>query len=282
MTRITRGLRRIAPFIPLWPDHLGPPPKLPEQPARSGKRQIVYIPSCVTRMLRVGRDNTVMDAMLSVTKKVGVDVILPENIHGACCGQLFSSKGYAEAYRYTANRMIESLWELSQQGRLPVVTDVSSCTYTMLQCREQLDPDNRTRFDALQILDAVDFLHDIVVPLSTDFRRTKEVVLHPVCSLHKMGSYGKLIAVARHFSAGVTVPIHAGCCGMAGDRGFLFPELTAAATRQEALEVGAAACHGHYSSAVSCELAMAEATGKAYASILRLADDALSATAGTE
>jgi D-lactate dehydrogenase len=159
------------------------------------------------------------------------------------------------------------LWELSQHGRLPVVIDVSSCTYTMLN--------DRKRFDGLQILDVVDFLHDLVLPLTTNVRRTLNVVLHPACSLLKMNTYGKFIAVARHFAAGVTVPMHAGCCGMAGDRGFFFPELTAAATDSEAAEVRSAAGDGYYSSAVSCELAMFEATGKAYSSIVRLADAAL-------
>jgi D-lactate dehydrogenase len=275
MTRATRMLRKIAPFIPLWPAQLSGAPGLPKGTAAEGERRIVYTPSCVTRLLRVGSQDTTMDVLLRVAKKVGIGVILPENIHGICCGQLFSSKGYAEAYRYTANRMWTLLWELSQQGKYPVVTDVSSCTYTMLQYREQLDRDNRVHFDTPQILDVVDFLHDMVMPLATDIRRTGNVVLHPVCSLHKMNNYGKLVAVARHFAAGVTVPLHAGCCGMAGDRGFFFPELTAAATRQEAKEVGAADYDGYYSSAVSCELAMSEATGEAYASILLLADKAL-------
>jgi D-lactate dehydrogenase len=95
-----------------------------------------------------------------------------------------------------------------------------------------------------------------------------------------MNSYGKFLTVARHFAAKVTVPLSGGCCGMAGDRGFLFPELTAAATADEAQEVNAATADGYYSSAASCELAMSEATGKPYASILRLAEKALSSPAG--
>jgi D-lactate dehydrogenase len=267
MTRMARGIRRLFPAFPVWPARLGGAPQLPKQAAGSGERQIVYVPSCVTRMLRVeGAENT-MDALLRVARKVGIGVILPDKMHGVCCGQLFSSKGFAAAYQYTADRMLALLWELSQQGRLPVLTDVSSCTYTMLN--------DRKRFDSLRILDVVDFLHDMVLPLATNIRRTQNVVLHPACSLHKMNTYGKFIAVARHFAAGVTVPVHAGCCGMAGDRGFLFPELTAAATDSEAAEVRGGAGDGYYSSAVSCELAMSEATGKAYSSIARLVDDAL-------
>jgi D-lactate dehydrogenase len=274
MTRMTQLFRKMAPGLPLWSVRLSGAPKLPKRVAMSGERQIVYIPSCVTRMLRVEGAESTVDALLSVATKVGIDVILPENIHGACCGQLFSSKGFATAYQYTADKMLALLWELSQEGRFPVVMDVSSCTYTMLN--------DRKRFDGLQILDVVDFLHDMVLPLATDIRRTENVVLHPVCSLHKMNTYGKFVAVARHFAAGVTVPLHAGCCGMAGDRGFFFPELTAVATADEAQEVGAMSFDGYYSSAASCELAMSEATGKAYESILRLADKALSARAGIE
>jgi D-lactate dehydrogenase len=101
------------------------------------------------------------------------------------------------------------------------------------------------------------------------------VVLHPVCSLQKMNKYEKFLAVARHFAATVTVPLHAGCCGMAGDRGFFFPELTIAATQREAAEVRDVPFEGHYSSAVSCELALAEATGREYVSIVHLVDRAL-------
>jgi len=47
----------------------------------------------------------------------------------------------------------------------------------------------------------------------------------------------KLEGISRACSDGVLIPIQAGCCGFAGDRGFLFPELTASAIRREAAEV---------------------------------------------
>jgi len=47
-------------------------------------------------------------------------------------------------------------------------------------------------------------------------------------------------------------------------------------------EVQGTTCDGYYSTAVSCELAMSEATGKAYASVLQLAERALSSPAGTQ
>ena len=276
MTRTTRLLRKIAPFVPQWPASLGRPAPLPAAITEGGKgRRVVYVPACVSRMLKVGKGDSTMDSFVQVAGKIGIGVIVPEKMHGMCCGQMFSSKGYAAAYRYTANRTVSLLWNLSEQGKHPVVLDVSSCTHSLLNCRDQLDSANQASYDALQILDVVDFLHDVVLPLATPVQKSGEVVIHPVCSLQKMGSYAKFVAVAQHFASKVTVPSRAGCCGMAGDRGFFFPELTAAATKPEAQEVAATHADGYYSSAVSCELALSAATGKGYASILQLAAKAL-------
>jgi D-lactate dehydrogenase len=62
---------------------------------------------------------------------------------------------------------------------------------------------------------------------------------------------------------------------MAGDRGFLFPELTASATLAEAGEVNSASYEGYYSSTKTCEMAMSEAVGKNYESVLYLVDEVI-------
>ena len=78
----------------------------------------------------------------------------------------------------------------------------------------------------------------------------------------------KLEGIASACSDGVLIPIQAGCCGFAGDRGFLFPELTASATRREAAELLAGRHDGYYSSSRTCEIAMTRATGRIYRSFL--------------
>ena len=72
----------------------------------------------------------------------------------------------------------------------------------------------------------------------------------------------------------MVIPRDAGCCGFAGDRGFLFPELTASATRREAAEVTAGAFDGHFSSSRTCELGVTRATGSVYRSFLYLLEAA--------
>jgi D-lactate dehydrogenase len=51
---------------------------------------------------------------------------------------------------------------------------------------------------------------------------------------------------------------------MAGDRGFLHPELTYCATKPEATEVKADGFDGYYSSSKTCEIALSDAVGKSY------------------
>jgi len=69
------------------------------------------------------------------------------------------------------------------------------------------------------------------------------------------------------------VPFMSGCCGMAGDRGFYYPQLTHHATLNEASEVLEKTYDGYYSSGKTCEMAMFDATGKNYQSVLYLLDE---------
>jgi D-lactate dehydrogenase len=114
----------------------------------------------------------------------------------------------------------------------------------------------------------------MVLPVTEPVTRKERIALHPVCSLEKMKTQGKFIQIAQRFAEAVDVPENAGCCGMAGDRGFLFPELTMSATANEADEVRGKSYSGYYSSTRTCEMAMSEAVKANYVSILYLVDEA--------
>ena len=66
------------------------------------------------------------------------------------------------------------------------------------------------------------------------------------------------------------MPAAAACCGFAGDRGMLHPELTASATRAEAAEVEGVVADAYASCNRTCELGMTRATGRPYQHILEL------------
>ncbi len=279
MTGLTRFLRRIIPPIPLWTAEISAPPKLgflkDFQSTAYADNTIIYFPSCISRTMGtyVGKEKNVMETFISICSKAKIPVRIAENIKGICCSQIYSSKGYTDANYYTANKIIDELWRTSQEGRFPVVTDVSSCTYTLQTLRAVLNKDSRDRFDRLKIMDSVDFLHDYIIPVAVAVQKKGSIAVHPVCSLQKMKTDEKFVNLARHFADQVMIPKHAGCCGMAGDRGFLIPELTSSATADEAHEVRQGNFEGCYASTKTCEMAMSQAVGKNYESILYLVDE---------
>lgn len=274
MRNITGGLRKIIPAVPLWSNQL--------QAAKgkikgSSAGSVVYFPTCINRMMGGAKDNkkSLPQTFMSVSAKAGIEVLVPDDINTSCCGQLFSSKGYHDAYVYTSNETVRKLWNWTSGGKLPVVLDVSSCTYTLQHCRTVLSDENKAYFDQMSIIDSIDYLYDHVLPLLKEIRKKNNIVLHPVCTLKKMGLENKLFQIADRFAHQVDIPLTVGCCGMAGDRGFLFPELTAAATAPEAGEVKGKEYEGYYSTAKTCEMAMSDAVSRNYESILYLADECL-------
>jgi D-lactate dehydrogenase len=282
MGKITGAFKKVFSSMPLWPPQLSHPPrlavlKLSATAKVEGKMAIVYFPSCISRVMGSyeGRQKNILETFMSICDKTGIGVKLIKDAHRSCCGQVFSSKGYAAAHQFKANEIVERLWASSEEGQLPVVIDVSSCAHTLHHARRVLTDSNKEKFDRLTILDSVEFLHDLVMPLANVKQKKSKIMLHPVCSLEKMKTTGKFIGVARHFAEEVRVPKYAGCCGMAGDRGFLFPELTASACSAEALEVKQEKYAGYYSSTKTCEMAMSAAVDENYESILYLVDEAL-------
>jgi D-lactate dehydrogenase len=66
----------------------------------------------------------------------------------------------------------------------------------------------------------------------------------------------------------VVQPVRATCCGMAGDRGMLHPELTRAATAEEAADLSGESHDAYLCTNRTCEIALQQGTGAAYESLL--------------
>jgi D-lactate dehydrogenase len=273
MFTITSAARKLIPSFPLWSSQLMKPVSI--QPQQPQQADVVYFVSCISRTMGSDADkkDSIVDVCRRLAKKANVRLLIPSNLHGACCAQPFASKGFTGAYRFFVNKTIATLWEWSRQGSLPVVLDITSCTHSIQTCRPYLTPENQQRFDQLTIMDSLQFATDILLPRLTITAKKNKAVFHPVCSLHKMDLNKKMMQLAAHTVENPVIPHTAGCCGMAGDRGFYYPGLTASATRAEAAEVKQADCHDCYSTAKTCEMALSEASGNNYRSIFYLLDE---------
>jgi hypothetical protein len=80
---------------------------------------------------------------------------------------------------------------------------------------------------------------------------------------------GRALAGFRPFLADTTVvPVGTTCCGTAGDRGLLHPELVVSATRDEKAGLEASAAQAYLSANRTCEMGLRHATGQPYESFI--------------
>jgi D-lactate dehydrogenase len=280
---LTDALHRLAPsLVPHVPPGLAlprPAPRLPPAADAIGARAVVYFPTCLTRILGPEPGQTMVPparAALESLRWAGFTVRYPDGLRGLCCGMPFASKAFSEAARAAAARTAEALWRASREGRDPVVTDASPCAGTLNDLALAfLRESGRT----LRVFDFASFWAREVLPgLPTPPRRPGTAVLHPTCSLVKAGGLGDLLTVATAHAERVVVPRSAECCGFAGDRGFLVPELTESATRAEAAEVRGlpeGSDTSLYSTCRTCEIGMTRAVGRPYLSVLHLVHRAI-------
>ncbi|HEX9385209.1 MAG TPA: FAD-linked oxidase C-terminal domain-containing protein, partial [Anaerolineales bacterium] len=240
-------------------------------------KQFIYFPSCIARQLGQPKsDNhlSLTQAFILITKRANINLQIPENISGTCCGMPFHSKGYTKAYQLSLHKAITRFSEWSEGGKYPIVIDTTSCTQTLRTCREDLNKEDKELWKKLTLLDSIEFLHDHVLPKLNIQPVDENVILHPNCSARKLGLDAKILSIAEQCAKSATIPLNLGCCGFAGDRGLLFPELTASATQKESAEVNEREYGGYYSSNIPCEIGMSEATGKDYTSIVYLVERA--------
>ncbi|MGC1853114.1 MAG: (Fe-S)-binding protein, partial [Solirubrobacterales bacterium] len=223
----------------------------------------VYVPSCTNRIFGHGP----LGPLVEVSRRAGLPLWIPAEVGGSCCGLPWSSKGFGDANRHKANEMVERLWLWSGEGELPIVIDAASCTHAIAEPGEGvLDEENAERLGRVTILDSVAWAHDRLLPHLEIAHRVNSATVHPTCATRQMGLAPRLRSLANALAEDVYVPPSATCCGFAGDRGLSNPELTAAATRDQAAELSGRHFDAHLSSNRTCEIGLTRATGESYES----------------
>jgi D-lactate dehydrogenase len=235
----------------------------------------VYLPACVNRIFGAADgERTVVEALVAISERAGKPVWIPPDVPGHCCATPWSSKGHPNAHAFMAAKTSESLWRWTDGGRLPVIVDASSCTGALRDEVPPALPENEAeRHRGLEILDSVEWVERLLADL--DVPRIRSLAVHPTCSTRHMDQTVMLQRVAEALAEDVYVPPSAYCCGFAGDRGMLHPELTAAATAPEAAEVNARQFDAYVSSNRTCEIGLQQGTGKPYRSVVQLVEEQL-------
>ena len=198
----------------------------------------------------------------SLARKAGLKFVIPQEIANLCCGTPWKSKGLTDGYEVIVDSTYAALFAASDSGRLPIVCENSSCTEGLIKAIQS------KANSPLKMIDSVDFAAKILLPKLDVARKLRSVALHPTCSSTLLGANKNLEALAHAISAHVTIPLEWGCCAFAGDRGMLYPELTASATKSEATSLKGQDFDAYLSTNLTCEIGMSRATGHTYKHIL--------------
>ena len=118
-------------------------------------------------------------------------------------------------------------------------------------------------------------MKDYILPKAERIRPKNRILLHPTCACRIMELVPAMLEIAHQCAKDVVLPENWGCCGASGDRGFIFPELSDSATRDERDEIGHESFDGCYSLARTCEIAMQDHIEQPYESIVYLVDETI-------
>ncbi|MFC4554031.1 FAD-binding and (Fe-S)-binding domain-containing protein [Georgenia faecalis] len=250
-------------------------------PAATEPVDVVFFPACIGSLFAPeGEGQGAGAAFLRLCERAGLRVAVPEGIDQMCCGTVWESKGLVDGATVMARTVAAAVWGLTDGGRVPVVCDASSCTHGLTGIGKRLEGELAERWASVHVVDAVSFARERLLPALDvpEDRKLPTLAVHPTCSAVHLGAVGDLEAVSRAVAGEVTVPVGWGCCGTAGDRGMLHPELTAGATEMEAAEIAAdEAANGPFSAYASCnrtcEMGMTAATGRPYRHVLELLEE---------
>ena len=267
--------------IPMWNEHF---PKAahkityssvePADVAPAGT--VVYFPSCIIRSMGVSKAYSNELEITRLTEKLllkaGYKVVYPDNLNKLCCGMAFSSKGYVEAGKKASDELQAALMKASENGKHPVLCDMSPCLYTMRSNMEG---------SPLELNDLGEFILKYLVGKLKIKKLDKRVAIFAVCSTKKMGTANMLYEVAKLCAKEVTI-IDSNCCGFAGDRGFNLPQLNTHGLRMLRSQVEGTLADGTkvspcvegYASSRTCEIGLSRNSGITFKSILYLLDEA--------
>ena len=232
--------------------------------AGNGLTPVIYLASCSGRVMGPAANSkdkrSLQQVSASLLQKAGYQLIVPDGIDSQCCGMPFQSKGQFAAAELKQRELEQWLLKVTNNGEIAIFSDTSPCSLTL---RGKLDP-------RLKIYDSVDFLHDQVLPKLTITPLTEPLALHVTCSASQLGQAEKLQRLLSACSNNVVIPQGISCCGFAGDKGFVLPELNASAL--SGLKQLVSECSQGVSTSRTCEIGLSRHSGIEYQHLVYLLD----------
>lgn len=236
--RMTASVGKLAPgLIPTWNSFIPRPAPPIENPIskdlflQSDVSTIVYFPTCVNRIFGnyhqdILHAKSLSQQAISLLHRAQYRVEIPPNVSQLCCGLAFASKGFPKSSEAKAAELEKQLIEASKGGKYPVFVDASPCMLHM----KTVFPSAHSK--KLHLIESIQLAQDFLLKkLQVQKPILEPICVHTPCSSKKMGLETAFQNLAKKCAMNVfdsQVP----CCGMAGDRGLLYPELPKSSLKQ--------------------------------------------------
>jgi D-lactate dehydrogenase len=251
-----------------WKKSMPQAGRAPQMRTASGD-PVVYFPTCGARIFggNTPDESGLADVVLELLVRAGFAPRLPEGYEKLCCGLMLASKGMAEEADAMADALSSAILAAADNGAgglYPVVMDASSCSARM----------QKLLSGRVTVLDFHEFAVDALLPRLSHRMQKKPgpIALHINCSARRTGTQDKLRTLVSACALQVVEPAGVTCCGFAGDRGFVVPELNVHALRKIHAELPANCCEG-VSTNRTCEIGLTEETGRPYRSVAYLLEE---------
>ena len=256
------------PYMPKGASSVRAPAAIAPEVSDKIERKVVYLPSCVTRMMGPSlgdyEKDSVHEKLMNIMEKAGYEVIIPEELASSCCGMMFDSRGMKSAASVKEDAMKVALERASEGGKYPVVIDTSPCLASL---KNNLEPGSPLRFS---LYEPVDFINRFLAD-RLEFSQVRDnIAIHVPCSSKKMHIEDSFMQLASKCAKEVHqsgIP----CCGMAGDRGMRYPELTQASLQNLNIP---SSCTDGYSTSRTCEMSLSNHSGIHFRGLVYLVDEA--------
>ena len=228
---------------------------------------VVYFPACGGRIFGTNSaDETALpEVIMDLLERAGYAPRLPEDFDTLCCGQMLESKGMAEEAEEMANAVTAALLKAADDGKggyYPVIMDASTCSVRM----------QKHLAGRLRLYDFHEFAVAALLPRLRLVKKPGPIALHINCSVRRAASDDKLRQLIAACVEEIVEPAGVTCCGFAGDRGFVVPELNVHALRKIHEALPAKCCEG-VSTNRTCEIGLTAETGRPYRSIAYLLEE---------
>ncbi|CRF49480.1 Predicted D-lactate dehydrogenase, Fe-S protein, FAD/FMN-containing [Helicobacter heilmannii] len=187
--------------------------------SKPATQSVLYFSTCINRAFAPSKlmpdQRSLQEVFESLCQKAGFGVIYPKELSKFCCGKAFID--YQDLSVQNTEKNAKLLKELSKNGQIPIVLDHSACSAYLI---EQLE------HTGLKIYDMPIFIQEHLLPHLKITPLQEDVALYTMCAAKRLGYAQNMRDLAKACVRGEIVEhIDTGCCGFAGNKGFLTPEL---------------------------------------------------------